>query len=112
MQIEERVVGDVMVLNVKGRMVITEGDVMLRDKINSVVHQGHSKVLLNLAEVTFLDSASLGTIIGAYTTLTNRGGVLKLANLTERIQDLLTITKLTTVFETYDSVDEGVKSFA
>jgi len=112
MQIEERVVGDVMVLNVKGRMVITEGDVMLRDKINSVVHQGHSKVLLNLGEVTFLDSASLGTIIGAYTTLTNRGGVLKLANLTERIQDLLTITKLTTVFETYDSVDEGVKSFA
>jgi len=112
MQIEERVVGDVMVLNVKGRMVITEGDVMLRDKINSVVHQGHSKVLLNLAEVTFLDSASLGTIIGAYTTLTNRGGVLKLANLTERIQDLLTITKLTTVFETYDTVDEGVKSFA
>lgn len=111
MQIEERVVGDVMVLNVKGRMVITEGDVMLRDKINSVVHQGHTKVLLNLGEVTFLDSASLGTIIGAYTTLTNRGGVLKLANLTERIQDLLTITKLTTVFETYDSVDEGVKSF-
>ncbi len=112
MQIEERVVGEVMVLDLKGKMTLGEGDELLKDKINSLISQGRRKLLLNLEGVPYIDSAGLGEIVRTYTTVSRQGGKLKLLNLTKRIQDLLSITKLLTVFETYDSEDEAIKSFA
>jgi anti-sigma B factor antagonist len=112
MQIEERLVGEVMVLDLKGKMTLGEGDELLKDKINSLVSQGRKKLLLNLEGVPYIDSAGLGEIVRTYTTVSRQGGKLKLLNLTKRIQDLLAITKLLTVFETYDSEDEAIKSFA
>ena len=112
MEITERVVGDVMILDLKGKITLGEGDELLKDKVNSVVNQGHRKMVLNLAEVPYLDSAGLGEVVRAYTTMSRQGGKLKLLNLTKRITDLLVITKLITVFETFDSESEAVKSFS
>lgn len=112
MQIEERSVGDVTVLDLKGKMTLGEGDEQLRDKINSLVQQGHRKIVLNLEGVPYLDSAGLGEIVRTYTTISRQGGSLKLLNLTKRITDLLSITKLLTVFETYDSEADAVRSFS
>jgi anti-sigma B factor antagonist len=112
MQIEERSVGDVMVLDVKGKVTLGEGDEMLKDKVNSLVNQGRKKIVLNLAEVPYIDSAGLGEIVRTYTTVSRQGGNLKLLNLTKRITDLLSITKLLTVFETYDSENEAIRSFS
>jgi len=112
MQIEERTVGDVMVLDVRGKVTLGEGDEMLKDKVNSLVNQGHKKIVLNLAEVPYIDSAGLGEIVRTYTTVSRQGGSLKLLNLTKRITDLLSITKLLTVFETYDSETEAIRSFS
>src|SRR5437867_1387557 len=112
MQIDERTVGDVMVLDVKGKVTLGEGDEMLKDKVNSLVNQGFKKIVLNLAAVPYIDSAGLGEIVRTYTTVSRQGGNLKLLNLTIRITDLLSITKLLTVFETYDSETEAVRSFS
>ena len=112
MQIEERTVGDVLVLDVKGRITLGEGDEILKDKVNSLLHQGLKKIVLNLAEVPYIDSAGLGEIVRTYTTVSRQGGSLKLLSLTKRITDLLAITKLLTVFETYESENEAVQSFA
>ena len=111
MQIEERAVGDVVVLDLKGKITLGEGDELLKDKVNSLVNQGHKKVILNLAEVPYIDSAGLGEVVRTYTTVSRQGGSLKLLNLTKRITDLLSITKLLTVFETFDSENEAVRSF-
>ncbi len=111
MHIEERAVGDVMVLDLKGKMTLGEGDELLKDKINSLVHQGRRKILLNLADVPYIDSAGLGEIVRTYTTVSRQGGSLKLVNLTKRITDLLSITKLLTVFETYEAENDAVRSF-
>jgi anti-sigma B factor antagonist len=111
MQIEERNVGDVTVLDLKGKMTLGEGDELLKDKINSLIHQGQRKLLLNLEGVPYIDSAGLGEIVRTYTTVSRQGGSLKLVNLTKRITDLLSITKLLTVFETFDSEKEAVASF-
>ena len=112
MQITERVVGDVMMLDLKGKITLGEGDELLKDKVNSVVNQGHRKIVLNLADVPYLDSAGLGEVVRAYTTVSRQGGSLKLLNLTKRISDLLSITKLLTVFETFDLESEAVQSFS
>ena len=112
MQIDERAVGDVMVLDLKGRVTLGEGDELLKDKVNSLINQGRRKLVLNLADVPYIDSAGLGEIVRTYTTVSRQGGSLKLLNLTKRITDLLSITKLLTVFETFESEDEAVKSFA
>ena len=112
MQIEEREVGEVLILNLSGKLTIGEGDELLKDKINSLVQQGRRKLVLNLAGVPYIDSAGLGEIVRTYTTVSRQGGKLKLLNLTKRIQDLLAITKLLTVFETFDSEQEAVQSFA
>ena len=112
MQIHEREMNDVTVLDIHGKLTLGEGDELLRDKINSLIHQGRKKLLLNLAEVPYIDSAGLGEIVRTYTTVSRKGGKLKLLNLTKKIQDLLSITKLLTVFETYESEDEAVRSFA
>jgi len=112
MQITERQVGDVMILDLKGKITLGEGDELLKDKVNSIVSQGRRKIVLNLAAVPYLDSAGLGEVVRAYTTVSRQGGSLKLLNLTKRITDLLSITKLLTVFDTFDSEDEAVRSFS
>ncbi len=112
MQIEERLVGDVTILDLKGKMTLGEGDELLKDKINSMVLQGQKRLLLNLEGVPYIDSAGLGEIVRTYTTVSRQGGSLKLLNLTKRIQDLLSITKLLTVFETFDNEGDAVRSFA
>ena len=112
MQITERAVADVMVLDVKGKITLGEGDELLKDKVNSLVNQGHKKMVLNLADVPYLDSAGLGEVVRAYTTVSRQGGSLKLLGLTKRISDLLSITKLLTVFETFDAENEAVRSFS
>ena len=111
MQIEERAAGEVTILDLKGRMTIGEGDELLRDKVNSLILQGKKKLVLNLEGVPYIDSAGLGEIVRTYTTVSRQGGSLKLANLTKRLTDLLSITKLLTVFDTYDSEADAVRSF-
>jgi anti-sigma B factor antagonist len=112
MQIEERIVGDVTILDLKGKMTLGEGDELLKDKINSLIHQGQKNLLLNLEGVPYIDSAGLGEIVRTYTTVSRQGGSLKLLSLTKRITDLLSITKLLTVFETFDSENDAVRSFS
>jgi anti-sigma B factor antagonist len=112
MQIEERAVGDVVVLDLKGRITLGEGDQLLKDKVNSLVNQGRKRIVLNLAGVPYIDSAGLGEIVGSYTTVSRQGGSLRLLNLTKKITDLLAITKLLTVFETFESENEAVRSFS
>ena len=111
MQIEERVVGEVTILDLKGKITLGEGDEALKDKINSLIHQNRKRILLNLEDVPYIDSAGLGEIVRTYTTVSRQGGQLKLVNLTKRITDLLSITKLLTVFETFDSEPEAIASF-
>ena len=111
MQIEERPSGDVMILDVTGKLTIGEGDELLKDKINSLIQQGHKKLILNLEGIPYVDSAGLGEIVRTYTTVSRQGGSLKLLNLTKRIEDLLSITKLLTVFDTYDSEQDALNSF-
>ena len=112
MQIDQRSVGDVIVLDLKGKITLGEGDELLKDKVNSLVNQGHRKIILNLADVPYVDSAGLGEIVRTYTTVSKNGGSLKLLNLTKRITDLLAITKLLTVFETFDAESDAVRSFS
>ena len=112
MQIEERTVGEVVVLDLKGLITLGEGDQLLKDKVNSLVNQGRKRIILNLAGVPYIDSAGLGEIVGSYTTVSRQGGSLKLLGLTKRITDLLSITKLLTVFETYDNEADAVRSFS
>jgi anti-sigma B factor antagonist len=100
-----------MILDVKGKLTIGDGDELLKDKINSLIQQGRKKLILNLEGVPYVDSAGLGEIVRTYTTVSRQGGNLKLLNLTKRITDLLMITKLLTVFDTYDSEEEALNSF-
>lgn len=112
MQIEERVVNDVTILDLKGKITLGEGDEALREKINQLISTNKKRILLNLAEVPYIDSAGLGEVVRTYTTVSRQGGQLKLVNLTKRIVDLLTITKLLTVFEAFDSEPEALKSYS
>jgi anti-sigma B factor antagonist len=111
MNIVERKVEDVLILDLHGKMLIGDGDDALREALTKVVDGGQTKVVLNLGDVPYVDSAGLGEIVRSYTTVTRKGGKLKLLNLTKKLEDLLSITKLLTVFETYDTEDEAVKSF-
>jgi anti-sigma B factor antagonist len=112
MQIEERVVNNVTVLDLKGKMTLGEGDELLKDKINSLLQQERKQILLNLEGVPYIDSAGLGEIVRTYTTVSRQGGKLKLVNLTKRITDLLSITKLLTVFETFESEPDAIRSYS
>lgn len=112
MEIAERSSGDVKVLDLHGKLTIGDGDELLKDKINSLVQQGHTKIVLNLADVPYVDSAGLGQMVSSYRTVTRNGGSLRLLNLTARIREVLTITKLLTVFDTYESESEALASFS
>jgi anti-sigma B factor antagonist len=111
MQIAERESGAVTVLDLSGRITMGEDGNLLKDKLQSLLHQGKKNILFNLDQVSYVDSAGLGAIVSAYTTVTREGGTLKLANVTKKLQDLLSITKLLTVFETFDSEGEALRSF-
>ncbi len=113
MHISERTVGDVIIVDVSGKVTLGDGsDTVLKDKMRSLVQQGHKKLLLNLGDVSYVDSAGLGEIVQAYATVNKNGGTLKLLNVTKRIRDLLSITKLLTVFDTFDVEADAVRSFA
>jgi anti-sigma B factor antagonist len=112
MTIEQRAVGDVVIVAVNGDIrQITGGDVMLRDKIRSLIQQGTRKLLIDLGHVSSVDSAGLGELVQAYATTKNAGGSLKLLKVTDRLRDLLAITKLVAVFDTYDTEAAAVASF-
>jgi anti-sigma B factor antagonist len=111
MDIKERVVDGVSVLDISGKIVLGEGDSQVRDRIKDLLADGQRRILLNLGDVNYVDSAGLGALISSYTTTKREGGQLKLVNLTKRIQDLLAITKLITVFDTYDEEKEALASF-
>jgi anti-sigma B factor antagonist len=107
-----RQVGDVTVIDAVGRITLGEGSSTFRDTLRDLVAKGHKKLLLNLAEVSYIDSSGIGELVSGFTTVTNQGGRLKLVGLTKRVKDLLQITKLYTVFEVYDDEAEAVRSFA
>ena len=109
--IHERHEGDVTVLDLKGRIRISGGTLALHRSIQCLVQEGKKKILLNLAGVTHIDSTGLGELISSYVTLSNKGGQIKLVHLTERLQDIMTITKLLTVFDVYDNEADALSSF-
>ena len=111
MQIDERKVGNVTILDLKGKLTLGDGDEMMCNKINGLIQAGAKNIVLNLGNVPYIDSAGLGEVVRAYTTVKRHEGMLKLLNLTKRIQDLLAITKLLTVFDTFESENDAVKSF-
>ena len=111
MQIDERVIGTVTILDLKGKITLGDGDTTLRDKVNSLIQQDRKRILLNLEGVPYIDSAGLGEVVRTYTTVSRQGGQLKLVHLTKRITDLLMITKLLTVFETFEVEAEALKSY-
>lgn len=107
-----RQVGDVTVIDAEGRITLGEGSSSFRDTIRDLASKGDKKLLLNLADVSYIDSSGIGELVSAFTTVTNHGGQLKLLHLTKRVQDLLQITKLYTVFEVFDSETSAIRSFA
>jgi anti-sigma B factor antagonist len=109
--INERRIGDVTVLDLKGRVRISGGTVALHKAIRCLVEEGKTQILLNLAAVTYIDSSGLGELVASHITVNNKGGAIKLSHLTERLRDLMTITKLLTVFDVYDDESEAVRSF-
>lgn len=111
MTIEQRNEGSVVVLALNGRLVLGDGTGMLRDKVRSLLFQGHKHILLNLGGVGYIDSAGLGEMISAYTTVTTQGGVIKVVNLTKRVSDLLAIAKVLTVFDVHDSEAAALTAF-
>jgi anti-sigma B factor antagonist len=110
--INERTAGNVTILDLKGKITIGEGSVQLRDTVRKLLEQGNKNVLIDLGGVDYVDSSGIGELVSCYTTTKNQGGQLKLLNLTKKIQDLLSITKLLTVFETYDDERQALDSFA
>jgi anti-sigma B factor antagonist len=107
----EKEVNGVTVLELAGRITLGEGSNLLRTKIKDVLSQGKTRLVLDLAEVGYIDSAGLGTLVAGFTSAQNQGANLKLANLTKRFNEQLHITKLVTVFDVYDTVQDAVKSF-
>jgi anti-sigma B factor antagonist len=105
-------VGDVTVIDVAGRITLGEGASALRDALRELVKNNHKHILLNLKEVSYIDSSGIGELVSAFTTITNTGGRLKLLGLTHRVKDLLQITKLYTVFDVHDDEAHAVRSFA
>ena len=111
MTIQERIVGSVAVLDLKGKLVLGDGDVLLKDKVHSLVFQGHKQIVLNLGGVSYMDSSGLGALVASSVTAKSNGGQIKLVNLTKRLQDLLSIAKLLTVFDSFDNEAEALRSF-
>ena len=111
LEIQERQAGDVTILDLDGKITIGEGSTSLRSAIRRLAEEGKKKILLNLQSVNYMDSTGLGELIASYTTVSRDGGQLKLLQLSGKIQDLLVITKLLTVFDVYDSEADALGNF-
>ena len=111
MKIETRTVGDVYILDCSGKITLGEGTMAVRNTVREVLKNGGRKIVLNLADVNYIDSSGIGELVSSFTTVTNQGGKLKLLNLTKKIQELLAITKLLTVFQVYDTEAAAVGNF-
>lgn len=111
MKASNRQINGVTVVDMSGRITLGEGSVVLRDAIRELVAKGQKKILLNLGDVTYIDSSGIGELVSAFTTVRNQGGELKLLNLTKKVHDLLQITKLYTVFDIKDDETSAVGSF-
>jgi anti-sigma B factor antagonist len=111
MTVSERSVGNVTILDVSGNVTLNDGAEQVRDKVRAVLQQGQKFLLVNLAKVSYMDSAGLGELVQAYSTVAKQGGKLKLVNPTKRLHDLLVITKLSTVFDSFDDETAAVASF-
>ena len=110
-KLNTRQVGDVTVVDVAGRITLGEGSSALRDTMRDLVSKGQKKILLNLGDVTYIDSSGIGELVSGFTTVTNSGGQLKLLGLNKRVKDLLQITKLYTVFDVHEEEAAAVRSF-
>jgi anti-sigma B factor antagonist len=110
-KLNTRQIGDVTVIDAAGRITLGEGSTAFRETIKDLVAKGQKKVLLNLAEISYIDSSGIGEMVSGFTSVSNAGGQLKLLNLTKRVQDLLQITKLYTVFEVFDDEAVALSSF-
>ncbi len=112
MTLSERTSGSVCILDVEGPLVVGRGGAdLLADKVRSLLQQGRKQLIINLAGVPYMDSTGLGAMVHAYATSTRQGGAVKLLNSTKKLHDLLIITKLSTVFESFDSEEAAVASF-
>jgi anti-sigma B factor antagonist len=111
MKIEIRTVGDVRILDCSGKITLGEGTMAVRNTVRDILKDNGKKIILNLANVNYIDSSGIGELVSTYTTVTNNGGQLKLLSLTKKIQELLAITKLLTVFQVFDSEAIAVASF-
>ena len=112
MEISERIVDGITILDLNGKLTIGDGAQLLKDKSESLVFQGRKQVIVNLGAVPYIDSGGLGQLVACFTTLTRAGGRLTLINLNTRNHDLLSITKLVSVFETFDTEREAIESYA
>lgn len=112
MKLAQRQSGDITILDLQGKIRFADGDEELREAIDKTVASGHVKLILNMAEVSYVDSAGLSELVRSYVTVSKKSGRLVLLDLTHKVQDILTITKLLTVFEAYESEEAAVRSFA
>jgi anti-sigma B factor antagonist len=110
-KLNTRQVGDVTVVDVAGRITLGEGSSALRDTLRELVTKNQKKILLNLGEVSYIDSSGIGELVSGFTTVTNSGGQLKLLGLNKRVKDLLQITKLYTVFDVHEEEASAIRSF-
>lgn len=111
MKVTSRSVDEVEIIKLEGKITIGAGDSQLREAITNALNQGHNKILLDMSGVTTIDSSGIGELVGSYTTVTNRGGKLKLLHLPAKVNDLLHVTQLITVFEVHENEADAVKSF-
>jgi anti-anti-sigma factor len=111
MTLSERRIGDVTILDLKGRLVLEDGDAVLRTRVNELLEQGRTQIVLNLKDVTYIDSCGVGVLIAKLVSMRNKGGDLRLLNLTERSHRLMEISQLLNVFGIYESEPEAVNSF-
>jgi anti-sigma B factor antagonist len=111
MKIETRTIGDVRILDCSGKITLGEGTMAVRNTVRDILKNEGKKIILNLADVNYIDSSGIGELVSTYTTVTNNGGKLVLLSLTKKIQELLTITKLLTVFQVYDSEQAALAGF-
>lgn len=112
MRIDTRTVSNITILDISGRITIGEGSTEIRKRIQELLSTQQTKILLNLGEVSDIDSAGLGVLVSSYASVTNQGGALKLLNLTKRLTQLLVLTKLVTVFDTYGDEQDAIASFS
>jgi anti-sigma B factor antagonist len=111
MKVATRQVDGVTILDLSGRITLGEGSVTLRDSVHDVIAKGSKHILLNLENISYIDSSGIGELVSAFTSVKNSSGELKLLNLTKKVHDLLQITKLYTVFDIWDSEASAVSAF-